>query len=348
MSLWSAEEYGKFLLCLPFNLCLLTRLDDASLETQRYFWSHVEHVKFLGVERNDWVLTKLLEFGRPHLAVTQIAWVLEKNPELFSLDRIAEVLETSVQTAPSQGFDSGEFAYNSAELLDYLEKTEFSRDRLATLELSYFQIHENYRSPRVLFDDLAKNPELFVEALQCIFHAENQTEANGNDEHPNPSVARSVWHLLEKWKQLPGRQEDGSVDETALRSWVFKVRKLAAECDRSNIADRYIGYRFSFSPADPDGTWPHRVVRDLVEELANSTINNSWRIQISNNRGVTSRSSTDGGEQERILAEKYGKDAKQLRIQWPQTAAILRELANRYSQEASKEDLDAELVQDFW
>ena len=95
LSLWSVEEYGKFLLCLPFNLCLLARLDDASLETQHYFWSHVENVKFLGVERTDWVLTKLLEFGRPHLAVTQIAWVLEKNPELFSLDLIAEVVELS-------------------------------------------------------------------------------------------------------------------------------------------------------------------------------------------------------------------------------------------------------------
>lgn len=348
LPLWSAEEYGKFSICLPFNLCLLNRLDDASSETQSYFWNHVGRVEFLGVERTDWIIAKLLEFGRPHFAVTQIAWVLDKNPELFSLDRIAEVLEASVHTAPSQGFDISEFGYYSAELMNHLEHTEFSCDRLATLELWYFQIHANYRSPRILFDDLSKNPEFFVEALQCISHAENQTEANGNDEHPNPSVAQLVWRLLEKWKQLPGLMEDGSVDETALRSWVFKVRKLAAECHRSNIADRYIGYRFSFSPSDLDGLWPHKAVRDLIEELANPTINNNWRTQISNNRGVTTRLSTDGGEQERIIAEKYAKDAKQLGIQWPQTAAILRKLANEYSRQASREDVSAELIQDFW
>jgi hypothetical protein len=347
LSLWSAEEYGKFLLCLPFNLYLLDRLNAANSETQSYFWRNVKHVEFLGVERTDWVLTKLLEFGRPHLAVTKIAWVLKENPELFSLDRIAEVLEASVKTEPSKGFDRTLFPHNSAELLDYLEKTEFSRDRLATLELWYLQIHTHSRSPRILFDDLSKNPEFFVEALQCISHAENQTEANGHDEHPNRSLAQLVWHLLERWKQLPGILEDGTVDEIALKSWVVNVCELAAECDRSNIADRYIGYRLSFSPADPDGVWPQRVVRDLIE-LANSTVKDSWRTQIYNNRGVTSRSSTDGGEQERVLAEKYEKDAKQIANQWPQTAAILRRLAKKYSGEASKEDVNAELIQDFW
>ncbi|AFY92467.1 hypothetical protein [Chamaesiphon minutus] len=347
LSPWSAEGYGKFLLCLPFNLCLIDRLNAAHSETQSYFWRNVKHVEFLGVERTDWVLAKLLEFGRPHLAVDQISWVLKDNPELFSLDRIAEILESSAQTEAGQGFDRTLFPHHSAELLNYLEKTEFSRDRLANLELAYFQIHTHSRSPRILFDRLSKNPEFFVEALQCISHAENQTAANGNDEHPNRSLAQLVWHLLERWKQLPGILEDETVDEIALKSWVVNVCELAAECDRSNIADRYIGYRLSFSPSDPDGAWPHRVVRDLIE-LANSTVKDSWRTQIYNNRGVTSRSSTDGGEQERVLAEKYEKDAKQIGNKWPQTAAILRKLANGYNQKAAKEDVNAELTQDFW
>jgi hypothetical protein len=347
LPLWSAEEYGKFLFYLPFNLCLLNRLDDANSETQSYFWRNVQRVEFLGIERTDWTIAKLLEVGRPHLAVTQISWVLKENSELFSLDRIAEVLEASVQTEPGQDYNPALFPHHSAELLNYLEKTEFSRDRLANLELAYLQIHTYSRSPRILFDRLSKNHEFFVEALQCISPAENQTEANGNDEHPNRALAQLIRHLLERWKQLPGVLEDGTVDEIALKSWVVNVCELAAECDRSNIADRYIGYRLSFSPADPDGVWPHRVVRDLIE-LANSTVKDSWRTQIYNNRGVTSRSLTDGGEQERVLAEKYENGAKQIGNQWPQTAAILRKLAKECSGEASKEDVRAELTQDFW
>jgi hypothetical protein len=350
LPLWGAEEYGKFLLCLPFNLRLIDRLDNARSETQSYFWHNVERVEFLGIDRTDWAIAKLLEVGRPHLAVTQIAWVLDKNPELFSLDRIAEVLEASVKTEPDRGFDSNEFAYNSVELLNYLEKTEFSRDRLANLEWSYFQIHTHYRSPHILLDRLSTSPELLIEILEYLFRKKNQPEtqdANDN-ETPNPSAAKIVWQLLEQWKQLPGLRKDGSVEAEALRVWVFKVRELAAECDCIKIADCYIGRCFAFSPTDPDGLLPHKAVRDLIEDLKNSTINNNWRTQISNNRGVTTRLSTDGGEQERILAEKYAKDAKQLGLQWPQTSAVLRKIADEYSRQAAKEDLSAELVQDFW
>jgi hypothetical protein len=338
------------LLCLPFNLCLLDRLDDANSETQSYFWHNVERVEFLGIERTDWAIAKLLEVGKPHLAVTQIAWVLKKNPELFSLDRIAEVLEASVKTEPDRGFDGNEFAYNSVELLNYLEKNEFSRDRLANLEWSYFQIHTHYRSPHILLARLSTTPELLIEILEYLFRKKNQPETEDADDHdtPNPSVAKIVWQLLEQWKQLPGLRKDGSLETEALRVWVFKVRELAAECDLSKIADCYIGRCFAFSPTAPDGLWPHKAVRDLIEELANPTINNNWRTQIANNRGVTTRLSTDGGEQERVLASKYANDAKQLGMQWPQTSAILRKIADGYSRQASREDLSAELVQDFW
>ncbi len=377
---WSAEEYGKFLLCLPFNLCLLERLDKANLETQSYFWSHVERVEFIGVERTDWVLTKLLEVGRPHLAVTRISWVLRNNPELFSPKRIAEVLKASVRTKPGQDYNPALFSYQSAKLMNYLEKTDLSRDRLANLEWAYFHIHNQYRRPRILFENLANKPDFFVGIIQYISCPENKlaTEDSDKKDESNPDVAKLIWYLLEEWKQLPGVSRDlplntvpliwlllreinpivgilllnkfleiGSVDTEALKSWVLRVRELAAKCDRINITDRYVGCALAFSLIDPDGAWPHKVVRDLIE-LANPVINDSWQTQIFNNRGITFRSLTDGGKQERILAEKYMKDAKQIGNQWPQTAAILRKIANEYSQEASREDVSAELIQDFW
>lgn len=346
---WSAEEYGEFLLCLPFNAYLLDRLDTASTETQHYFWSRVQHISFPDKNANR-VLTFLLKFNRSHLAINAIQWNLENTPDLFSPEQIAEVLEVSVKTNPDQNFDTGSFAYNSAELMNYLEKTEIPRDCLANLELMYFRIHEHYRHPRILFDKLAKNPELFIEALQYIFRAENESVKEDSDVkvEPNRSVGEFAWRLLEQWKQLPGVLDDGLVDADALRSWVIRVRELASECDRGEVADIYIGHSLAFSPPDPDGAWPHRAVRDLIEELANSTIENGWCIQTFNNRGLTTRLPTDGGEQERALVEKYEEYVGQIRDQWPRTAAVLRKIADNYRQQALEKDVQAELTQDFW
>jgi hypothetical protein len=221
--------------------------------------------------------------------------------------------------------------------------------------LSYFQIHKHHRRPRALYDELSKNPELFIEALQYVFRPDKELENSASEDTKtedtntiNPEVWELAFKLLKNWKGMPGLLEDGSVDAEALRSWVLKTRDLAAECNRSEITDSYIGRRFAYSPPDPDGVWPYRAVRDLIEELANPRIASGLETQIFNNRGVTVRSLTDGGKQERILVEKYEQDARQIQDQWPHTASILRNLADTYRRAAQREDNHADLTQDFW
>lgn len=242
--------------------------------------------------------------------------------------------------------DTSSFVYHSAELLNYLEKTALARDRLAELEWLYLRVHEHSRRPRILYGELSKNPALFIEALQCIFPAQNEslTEVSDNAK----TFALLALDFLESWKQMPGVQDDGSVNAEALRTWVMRARELAAACGRSEVADSYIGQSLAFSPSDPDGMWPHQGVRDLIQELASPGLEDDWQIQILNNRGVTVRLPTDGGEQERTLVKRYQNDAKRMSARWPRTAAVLRAIAASYQRSATEHDQQAELTQDFW
>ncbi len=147
---------------------------------------------------------------------------------------------------------------------------------------------------------------------------------------------------------MPGIQEDGAVDVETFRKWVMRARELAAACNQREIADIYIGKAFAFSPSDPDGAWPHHCVRDIIEELANPDVEEAWRTQIMNNRGITVRLPTDGGEQERALAVRYDSDVQQIGDLWPRTATNLRRIAERYRSHGMQEDTQAELTQDFW
>jgi hypothetical protein len=84
--------------------------------------------------------------------------------------------------------------------------------------------------------------------------------------------------------------EDRSIDEQALRAWISKARELCAASDHAAIADEYIGRVFASSPSDPmDQVWPHRAVREVIEELGSAELDLGLQVAIFNQRGVTAR-----------------------------------------------------------
>ena len=50
---------------------------------------------------------------------------------------------------------------------------------------------------------------------------------------------------------------------------------------------------------------------------------------INNDRGVTTRGMNDGGEQERVLANKYDTMSKAMASRWPKTAGISKPSLSR-------------------
>lgn len=343
---WTSEQYGEFFLYLPFVPPVISLLDKADEESQRFFWRNIEHVGlFEDADESERVIARLLHFERPHAAVGAIEWALNQQPDLVPPERIAEVLEASILTDPSAHFNASDFAHNSAELLNRLEKTEIARERLAKLEWLYLRIHEHYRRPHLLHDELSNDPEFFVDVLKHVYRAKNELGSEVSEEAA--ALPRLGEDLLDSWKQLPGRQGN-DVDEEALRGWVNSVRELGAACDRLDLCDIYIGQSFAFAPTDPDGLWPHRVVRELIEEASSPVIESAWRTQIINNRGVTSRRLTDGGEQERGLAARYENYAEQFSDVWPRTSAVLMMIADDYRRQGERQDHRAEITQDFW
>jgi hypothetical protein len=48
------------------------------------------------------------------------------------------------------------------------------------------------------------------------------------------------------------------------------------------------------------------------------------------------------------LSERYKGYADVLNDEWPRTAAMLRRIADRYASDARREDVEAELREDFW
>jgi DNA-binding transcriptional regulator GbsR (MarR family) len=364
---WTPEQWGEFFRSLPLTVALFDQLDGLEEAAQRHYWTWTQNT---GLSNDpavaERIIARLLWVGRYGELIKNLHWAIQDAPDLVAPERIMEVLEAASVGSSAQ--ELGDTIYDTAELLDHLVGKDAPRERLGMLEWLFFPLHEYTRTPKVLQSELARDPHFFVTVLSWIYRArpgESETDQRDRSESALPEEpveesedpqeaqfkadrAHRAWSLLNNWHQIPGIREDGTLDEEHLKSWVARVRDLAREKERAVVTLIHIGHALAHSPRDEDGAWPHRAVRDIIDDIAHPRLESGFSCQVINNRGVTSRGLTDGGAQERVLAEKYERDATQVGDSWPRTASVLRSIARDYHRHAEQEDRSADLTQDLW
>jgi (2Fe-2S) ferredoxin len=135
---------------------------------------------------------------------------------------------------------------------------------------------------------------------------------------------------------LPGAH-DGQIDADVSFAWVEVVRSTAKADDRSQIADEFIGHLLAYAVADPDGAWPHRVVRELVEKMSSTHLETGIEVERFNMRGPHTRALYGGGAPERGMAEEVREWSKKTRT-WPRTSAMLERLAQSWDRMGKLQD----------
>jgi hypothetical protein len=346
-SRWSPRQRADYYIYLPFVRSTWDALEREEPEIQRSYWLEIGMNGRGELEQVDceYITSKLTEYGRLGTAVDFMA--LYKEKLCHSPILIAEILNRAINRRYTEKVDWNPLANEVAELLDILEASgEIEESQIAQFELYFLPLLQSYgRSPKILHKALAEFPEFFVEVLQPLYRAEGEKTTEMTEEQK--VYANMSFDLLLNWKQPPGINEDGSVNPEKLRSWVGRARKLAQANGRGDVADNHIGQVLAHYPADAVGVWPHEALRELLEYQRSEGIENGIINGIYNNRGVMSRSISEGGDQERDIAERYRGYAGVLSDNWPRTALLLRKIAEIYESEARWEDGRAELIEDL-
>ncbi len=313
---------------------------DLGADVEQAYWN-----EFAPDGRGDFTLvneaaTKLLEFGRPLVALDLMSLYLRKDDRRVSPRLIVEGLQKLVglpQDHPEQRHLSN---YELESLLDYLRDSDVDEEQLGVLEWQLLPaLGFDARSP-VLERRLARDPAFFLEILSLVYRPRGEeAEAVDVPEH----LATNAYRLLDEWKIVPGSTERmAEVNADELAAWTDDARELARDAGREEVGDIQIGKVLAYARGDEDGTWPAKPVRDLIERLASTELEEGFQIEIYNSRGATSRGLLDGGAQERDWVEKYADPAARIRDGWPRTAAILTLLARDYEREARRHDDEAE------
>lgn len=340
---WPANKIGRFASSLPFERRTWEFVEELSAEVSDHYWERVEH----GYCDSHWddiayAASKLLDRGRPFQAInvlaTAVDWDLDFDPLLLIK---ALQLGLKVQNQASTLPDGA--AFNIQLIIERLQKDgQVASQQIAGLEWGYLRLLEGSEAaPKALFAWMKTDPEAFSRVVDLAF----QSAEAQNDATPTPEEgarAEQGYRLLNLWcgssAHIPGALEDGSIDEQELFAWTSAARQQCRENSLLEVCDFKLGELLARCPMADDGSWPCQSIGDLLEEVDSDKLFKGFAIGTLNTRGFHSKSLTEGGRQERELAAKYDAWAQACEFDWPQTAKILRQIAQTYQDQARRED----------
>lgn len=320
------------------------RADRLGPEVSLAYWSEVQYFGLGGDFKGALDLARrLMEHDRTAAALDLLAIYArtERNDPEYALGILVafEMLMAQQEDAELQRLSQ----HDVDSLLQILSahQTDLGRERLARVEWFFLPMLGYEPDARVLHRTLADDPSFFVEIVSLVFRSQDDDSESSPSESDRMAAA-NAYRLLSSWSICPGTVDDGTIDSERLRTWVAQARSALIESGRGRIGDEQIGQALAASPADEDGLWPVRPIRELLEELHSDTIDNGLGIRLLNNRGATFRSLDEGGRMEWELAAKHRKQADELLPRWPRASRIHRGLAESYEADARREDAQAE------
>ncbi|MDP8219332.1 MAG: hypothetical protein P9M03_11480 [Candidatus Theseobacter exili] len=316
-------------------------IDKTSSETQKSFWKGM-YPNFwkISIENMIFGIDKLMEAKR-FISALDICY---HNVEKLPTDKLVEVLQKAgtQKSNEDRRFDS----HHVTEIFEEIEKRkDIDKSVLIQIEWLYLPFLASYGSlhkPNLLHEELANNPQFFIDVLKWVYKSdkdEDETEVISDEERRNRG--RNAYELLHSWKQIPGVDESGNIDEDFLWKWIKKVREVADEEGRLKVADMHIGQVMAEYPENIE-PWPPKEICKVIESINTKSLKSGFSSATFNKRGSSTRGPFDGGDIERGHAKYFQSQVEKIKYEFPATADILNRLAKGYVEDAKRMDESAE------
>ncbi len=347
---WSEEKKADFCLGLAPVTATWAIVEELGGNVQERYWSRT--TAFLtgkdSADKAEYVLGRLLGAGREFEALDEAS----SHPEKFRTTTLVRVLKATsekLEKLKKGDHTPSGLDHDLERVFSYLRnRPDMEVEDLAGLEWFYLPLLHPFQQPVTLHRFLQSSSQFFADVVVCVFRPDGEeAESSSQEELPDELVqnrARVAWDLLDSWKSVPGKQEDGTLDGEHLTRWFREARSLCADQKRSSIGDLQIGKVLAHAPSGSDGVWPHPDVRDLIEEAESRGLEEGISTGVHNKGGAIwrSRSPFAGGQQERAEARQYRAYAESVEMRWPNTGRVLRAIARTYEALGKREDQEAE------
>jgi hypothetical protein len=345
---WSPSISASLLICWPNRRSTWEAVAALGDEVDAEYW-RLKPIQIIDGDQQDqsYQVERLIQAGRSAPTFQSVSF----HAEGLTTETLIRLFDATFQEMErvETAEEARRFSVRSSDLQDFLKemrrREDLPKPEVARREYLALPLLSHLRnSDLILHEFMSEEPQFFVDVLCDAFLPAHRDKSK--DVKPTPAAqarAQAGYSLLQGMKRIPGQCEGARLDQEMLLEWIVEVRKLAAERDRAVIADLFIGKVLAQAAPDPDdGSWPHRVVRNVIEAAAAEELDRGLIMERFNMRGVYSKSLYEGGDQERELAEQYRDWAETCRREWPRTAHILDDIVKGWEENAQREDQRAE------
>lgn len=331
---WSHKQTGQFLACLPFSRETWERAAQWLEEHQEHYWARASAFPYDAKEDLEFAIEKLLEYGRPHAAITCLERMLHSKRAIDPQQCVRALLGALKSSEPNHAMDS----YHMVQLIKHLQSdSAVSDDDLFRVEWAYlpFLNQLDGNKPVLLHRKLANEPAFFCEVIQLIYRSDTEGDKAEEPSEEQKAIATNAHRLLSEWTRPPGLRDEGTFDSEHFKGWLQRVREVCTESGHLNAALLNIGKMLISSPPDADGLWINRAVADALNDRYSEEMRDGFRTALYNSRGV--HMVDPSGKPEMDLAEKYEKKAEDVENAGCHRLAVtLRGLSESYIREAER------------
>jgi len=312
-----------------------------SQDDNNAYWKTAE-MRVLPPNRMRYAIGRLVACGRAWDAIDSVSLSIRSaKQEGVKTDLTADVLIGLLHVACTQeSVKISSLSYKVGQVLDHIVELKADQVDVARLEILFYLLIGDYREPIVLHHTLATESHLFVRLMEVAHRGETML---GMDRSASFRIAMSV---LDGWRGCPGVTADGEIDAVVMQQWVETARQGLAAAELSDKGDHQIGRLLANSPEDENGMWPLPAVCELIDEVGSENLDEGFIVGMCRGLMSSVRGVYDGGQQEREHAQRYRTWSKQIRSTSRHTARLLGKAAERYEEQAGREDERALARQD--
>ena len=335
-----SERETRLLRCLPIGEPTWRQLESRDPRVAETYWKtlYPYAAEALSIAERRTLVDRLLAVERAVDALVASVTALDQ----LDTERLVRLLCEAAIRVPEEMEGTLEFQHAVEAAFQVLDRRpDVPVEKSIQLEFRLFeQLERIGRGTPVADRQIASDPSFFVELVSRLYGRSD----SGVDpaEWAVTNTAASRWldrvaaSVLERSTSLPGRDAAGRIDEQGLLDWCRQAQQLFRTHGRAEIGDQRIGMLLARGSSVRPDRLPSRAVCAALEKCGSKDMKIGFRIAVRNSHGVYW---IDTAAKEQLALRKaYLNLANTIRLEYPEMAAVLAEIAEDYGDDTHFSD----------